>query len=134
LVDAPSLVEEERQREISGLPFSGWAAANPKGSIAFAQDSIEVARKLLWYCFESKLNVSAGSSGRPIVLLTHIPLHRSPNTSCGPFRERGTIRDGSGYGYENTLNSLASNMLLEGLRPSAVFRSVTSSTVKALVY
>lgn len=58
----------------------------------------------------------------PVVLLTHIPLARPDTASCGSLRERGTIRQGAGYGYENTLSARASQLLLEGLRPVAVFR------------
>lgn len=58
----------------------------------------------------------------PTVLLTHIPLARPDTSYCGPLRERGTIRQGAGYGYENTLSAQASQLLLESLRPAVVFR------------
>ena len=62
----------------------------------------------------------------PTVLLTHIPLDRPNTASCGPLRERGTIRQGTGYGYENTLSAQASRLLLDSLRPIVVFRYVGS--------
>ncbi|KAI0682059.1 Metallo-dependent phosphatase-like protein, partial [Cytidiella melzeri] len=105
LLDAPGLVEEERKRVVSGMSFPCWTAANPNGPIAFAQQSAEVVH----------------SERHPTVLLTHIPLFRPRDTSCGPLREHGTIREGSGYGYQNTLDYLVSNMHLEGIRPSVIF-------------
>ncbi|KAI0344736.1 hypothetical protein BDW22DRAFT_1326613 [Trametopsis cervina] len=105
LVDAPGLVEEERQRSIDSLPLPIWASTRPNGAIAFAHQSMEVAR----------------SQGQPTVLLTHIPLTRARGTSCGPLREQGTIRDGHGYGYENTLDYEVSRLLLDVLRPSIIF-------------
>ncbi|KAI0093183.1 Metallo-dependent phosphatase-like protein [Irpex rosettiformis] len=105
MLDAPGLVEEERQRKISGLSFANWAAVNPNGSIAYAQYAADMAR----------------SRNQPTVLLTHIPLFRPRGTSCGPLREHGTIRDGSGYGYENTLDPLTSEWILKGIRPSVIF-------------
>ena len=63
-----------------------------------------------------------GSRNQPTVLFTHIPLFRPRGTSCGPLREHGTIRDGSGYGYENTLDPLTSEWILKGIRPSIIFR------------
>ncbi|KAI0688027.1 Metallo-dependent phosphatase-like protein [Cytidiella melzeri] len=105
LLDAPGLVEEERKRVVSGMSFPRWTAANPNGPIAFAQQSAEVVH----------------SERHPTVLLTHIPLFRPRDMSCGPLREHGTIREGSGYGYQNTLDYLVSNMLLEGIRPSVIF-------------
>ena len=44
LLDAPGLVEEERQRKASGLSFTNWAAAHPHGSIAFAQYAADMSR------------------------------------------------------------------------------------------
>lgn len=58
----------------------------------------------------------------PTVLLTHIPLARPNTASCGPLREKGTIRAGAGYGYVNTLSVQASQFLLQSTRPSIIFR------------
>lgn len=125
LLDAPAFVEEDRQRYVSGLSYERWAASKPEGAIAFAQQSAEVARALLSlrtmgstpdYLFLT------GASKLPTVLLTHIPLYRRRTANCGPFREHGTIREGAGYGYENTLSIPGSDMLLEGIRPSIIFR------------
>ncbi|KIP11652.1 hypothetical protein PHLGIDRAFT_83335, partial [Phlebiopsis gigantea 11061_1 CR5-6] len=101
-VDAPGLVEEDAARAAAGLSFERWAAARPAGPIAFVQDAAAAAQ---------------GQADGPVVLLTHIPLARPDTASCGPLRERGTIRQGAGYGYENTLSARVSQFLLESLRP-----------------
>lgn len=60
----------------------------------------------------------------PVVLFTHIPLARPLDADCGPLRERGTIRQGHGLGYQNTLSNEASQFLLRSLGPSLIFRFV----------
>ena len=55
--------------------------------------------------------------------MSHIPLARE-NVVCGPFREKGTIRPGRGFGYENTLGKEATAFLLNQLKPSIIFRCV----------
>ncbi|KAK7005635.1 Metallo-dependent phosphatase [Favolaschia claudopus] len=57
----------------------------------------------------------------PIILFTHIPLSRPDGSSCGPNRERGTIRTGAGFGYQNTLGKSASAFLLQTLQPAIIF-------------
>ncbi|KAF7790395.1 hypothetical protein EIP86_001350 [Pleurotus ostreatoroseus] len=57
----------------------------------------------------------------PTVLLTHIPLARFNADACGPHREKGAIRAGTGYGYQNTLSAQASQFLLHSIRPSIIF-------------
>ncbi|KAJ7647171.1 Metallo-dependent phosphatase-like protein [Roridomyces roridus] len=57
----------------------------------------------------------------PVVLFTHIPLSRPDGANCGPLRERGTIRRGTGFGYQNTLEGPASAFLLQSLNPSIIF-------------
>ncbi|KAJ7217913.1 Metallo-dependent phosphatase-like protein [Mycena pura] len=57
----------------------------------------------------------------PVVLFTHIPLSRPEGSDCGPYRERGTIRKGAGFGYQNTLGKSASDFLLQNLQPSVIF-------------
>jgi hypothetical protein len=61
----------------------------------------------------------------PVILLSHIPLARD-NRECGSLREKGTIRPGVGFGYQNTLGTEVTNFLLESLKPAAVFRSVSN--------
>ena len=58
----------------------------------------------------------------PVILFSHIPLYRPDGKSCGPLRERGTIRPGIGQGYQNTLDKESSQRLLQVLKPIAIFR------------
>ena len=60
----------------------------------------------------------------PVILLSHIPLARSTSASCGPLRERGTIRRDVGHGYQSMLGKQTTHFLLETLQPSIVFRFV----------
>ncbi|CCM03321.1 uncharacterized protein FIBRA_05449 [Fibroporia radiculosa] len=102
LIDAPSLVEEEEERTYRGQTYELWAAHNPKGTVAFLR--------------------SLGSQQHSLstVLFTHIPLARPDDAPCGPLRERGTIRSGRGFGYQNTLAPQTSQFLLQTTRPSLV--------------
>ena len=58
----------------------------------------------------------------PVILFSHIPMYRHDGKSCGPLREKGTLRPGVGHGYQNTLEKHASKRLLEALKPIVVFR------------
>jgi hypothetical protein len=58
----------------------------------------------------------------PVILFSHIPLHRAESKTCGPLRERGTIHRGVGQGWQRTLGKHTSSFLLEGLRPLIIFR------------
>ena len=58
----------------------------------------------------------------PVILFSHIPLYRPDGESCGPLREKGTIRPGVGIGYQNTLGKEATKRLLETLRPKLILR------------
>ncbi|KAK9468179.1 Metallo-dependent phosphatase-like protein [Lipomyces arxii] len=58
----------------------------------------------------------------PLVLLTHIPLYRPPDSPCGPKREGNpSIPIAKGYQYQNVLNSDLSDEILHKLHPVAVF-------------
>ncbi|KAK1013995.1 hypothetical protein LTR91_000141 [Friedmanniomyces endolithicus] len=49
----------------------------------------------------------------PVILLTHVPLYREPDTDCGNFRERGrAIRVAAGYQYQNVVAQSLSNSLI----------------------
>jgi ethanolamine phosphate phosphodiesterase len=58
----------------------------------------------------------------PVILFSHIPMYRHDGKSCGPLREKGTLRPSAGHGYQNTLEKHASQRLLEALKPIAIFR------------
>ncbi|KAJ7780523.1 Metallo-dependent phosphatase-like protein [Mycena maculata] len=91
LLDAPSIVD------------AGHVQSVPGGPIEFVQA------------------ISNSEDPNPVVLFTHIPLSRPDGSSCGRNRERGTIRRGTGFGYQNTLGKSASDFLLDSLRPSVIF-------------
>ncbi|KAH9892823.1 Metallo-dependent phosphatase-like protein [Cubamyces lactineus] len=104
LIDAPGLVDEDRERAAMGMSYIQWSESHPGRTIAFVRSFAE--------------NPSEGA--RPI-LITHVPLFRPDGTSCGPLRERGTIRQGSGLGYQNLLSPQASQFLLQSIRPAVIF-------------
>ncbi|KAI8975799.1 Metallo-dependent phosphatase-like protein [Trametes punicea] len=106
LIDAPGLVDEDRKRFAAGLSFAQWSEDHPDRTIAFVRSFSESAKPY--------------DGARPI-LFTHVPLFRPEGTSCGPFRERGTLRQGSGLGYQNLLSEEASRFLLQSIQPSIIF-------------
>ncbi|KAJ7783320.1 Metallo-dependent phosphatase-like protein [Mycena metata] len=97
-LDAPGLVEEDFQRH---SVYDG--KSNPGGAIELVQ------------------SFAKSQDQNPVVLLTHIPLSRPDRANCGPNRERGTIRSGTGFGYQNTLGKSVSDFLLRSLQPSVIF-------------
>jgi hypothetical protein len=64
----------------------------------------------------------AGAGEEPVVLFTHIPLARPESAACGPRREKGRIRAGVGFGYQNTLGAELSDYLIAKTKPIAIFR------------
>ncbi|KAF2723257.1 hypothetical protein K431DRAFT_220096 [Polychaeton citri CBS 116435] len=49
----------------------------------------------------------------PVVLLSHVPLYREPNTNCGKMRERGNaISISAGYQYQNVLTRSLSETIV----------------------
>lgn len=58
----------------------------------------------------------------PRILLTHVPLFRDPQLSCGPHRETSRFDVlGHGYQYQNSLTSQISNHLMETVKPDLIF-------------
>ncbi|KAK6437001.1 hypothetical protein LTR95_006809 [Oleoguttula sp. CCFEE 5521] len=50
----------------------------------------------------------------PIILLSHVPLYRDPDTDCGTLRERGrAISIRGGYQYQNALTRLLSTKIAQ---------------------
>lgn len=101
LLDTPSLVNEDRNRAELGMSYDQWTAT-PGGTAQFVQ----------------YLRPDHHKNG--IVMFTHIPLHRPDGSSCGPLRESGTIRRGSGFGYQNTLSESATRFLLDHVQPMLI--------------
>ncbi|KAJ6499148.1 hypothetical protein C8R45DRAFT_105691 [Mycena sanguinolenta] len=99
-LDAPSLVDEDYQRSASGKSYEHWDSIRG-GSVEFVK--------------------SASTGGRRTVLLSHIPLYRPDSATCGPLREKGSIRKGVGHGYQNTLGKQTTTFLLKNLHPSIIF-------------
>ncbi|KAH7920776.1 Metallo-dependent phosphatase [Leucogyrophana mollusca] len=100
-IDAPALVEEDVIRAHKGYIYDNWPPIRG-GPIEFLKD------------------YSSQSHSSPVILLSHIPLARPLDASCGPLRERGTIRQGFGFGYQNTLMDDATRFILEATRPSLI--------------
>lgn len=101
-IDAPGLVDEDYRRHGMGKQYETWTPA--------AGGPIE---------FIASVAIKASSS--PIILFSHIPLSRPASTSCGPLREKGSIRASAGYGYQNMLGKETTRFVLHTLRPAAVF-------------
>jgi hypothetical protein len=121
LLDAPGLVDEDYQRAARGVDFDRWTPIH-EGPVEFVKTvaagngNIPQARVLVVNDFLTSIDE------HPVILFSHIPLARPDTASCGPLRERGTIRRGVGHGYQNTLGKQTTAFLLQTLRPSAIFR------------
>lgn len=96
-VDAPGFVDEDYQRLAVGKGYDSWEPI-PGGPIEYLT------------------SFAKEKTTHPIILFSHIPLYRPDGRSCGPLREKGTIRPGVGIGYQNTLGKEATKRLLETLR------------------
>ncbi|KAG5648554.1 hypothetical protein DXG03_003165 [Asterophora parasitica] len=100
-IDAPSLVEEDNERLNHAKTYRDWVPRRG-GTV------------------EHVKSIAKERSGHPHVLLSHIPLARD-TYHCGPLREKGTIRPGMGFGYQNTLGKEVTHFLLKELQPSVIF-------------
>ncbi|KAG9316319.1 hypothetical protein JVU11DRAFT_2350 [Chiua virens] len=105
LLNAPGIVEEDYRRHAHGLAYDQWTPI-PGGPIEFVR---------------SISDHKDGLVEVPKILLSHIPLSRPSSKSCGPLREKGSIRAGAGHGYQSMLGKQTTEFLLETLRPSVVF-------------
>ncbi|EMD37638.1 hypothetical protein CERSUDRAFT_94638 [Gelatoporia subvermispora B] len=108
LINAPGLVEEDAQRAQLGIDYVRYAKLHPFSTIAFIHS----------YATLAKQDTETVSDA---ILFTHIPLSRPPAADCGPLRERGTIKQGTGLGYQNTLTTAASIFVLQSVQPSIIF-------------
>jgi len=102
LLDSPGIVDEDYIRAGHGTSFEEW--------IPLRDGAIEFIKAL-----------AAEEKSGPVILFTHIPLHRAESKKCGPLRERGTIHRGVGHGWQKTLGKDTSSFLLESLRPVVIF-------------
>ncbi|KZV62594.1 Metallo-dependent phosphatase [Peniophora sp. CONT] len=105
-IDAPYLVEEDAAQRRAGVDgdISHW--------LPEALQELHATMKMA---------SRSGEQPDPVVLFSHIPLWRTTGTDCGPDRERGTLKEGRGFGYENTLSPTISRMLLDTFKPVAIF-------------
>jgi hypothetical protein len=106
LLNAPGLVEEDYRRHAHGRTYGHWTPL-PGCPIDFIMSISDQANEL---------------AAQPKILLSHIPLSRPSSKSCGPLREKGTIRKGAGHGYQTMLGKQMTDFLLNVWRPSVVFR------------
>ncbi|KAA1474312.1 hypothetical protein DENSPDRAFT_824137 [Dentipellis sp. KUC8613] len=102
LLDAPGIVDEDYLRAGRAVSFEEWLPVKG-GPVEFVR------------------TVAAESQEDPVVLLSHIPLHRAESRSCGPLRDKGTIRRGVGHGWQSTLGKQTSTFLLQTLKPAVIF-------------
>ncbi|KAF7983300.1 hypothetical protein HWV62_22969 [Athelia sp. TMB] len=121
-IDALGLVEEDRERERLGRRYGdrAWKPL-PGGTVEFLNKFSSRAYFSVSSVPENVKSRQTGDHREPIILMTHIPLARPYDASCGPLREKGTIREGAGHGYENTLSEEASRFLLSSLKPVSIF-------------
>ncbi|KAH7888418.1 Metallo-dependent phosphatase-like protein [Phlebopus sp. FC_14] len=101
-IDAPALAEEDILRGERGHTFDSWPAVQ--------HGPVEILKQ----------TASSQPQG-PVIVFTHIPLSRPADALCGPLREKGNIRQGFGFGYQNTLMEGATEFILESLKPSLIF-------------
>ncbi|KAI0028754.1 hypothetical protein K488DRAFT_57855, partial [Vararia minispora EC-137] len=111
ILDAPGLVDEDYVRAAQSISFDTWTPIR-HGAIEFVKQTSNALQK----------RHADGASSEPVILLTHIPLHRAETKKCGPMREKGSIRRGAGKaGWQATLGKDTSQFLLDHLQPKAVF-------------
>ncbi|KAI0356197.1 hypothetical protein OH77DRAFT_1495559 [Trametes cingulata] len=102
MLDAAGLVEEDYLRAAKYIDYDRWSPL-PHGPVEFVR------------------SLRDEPETHPTLLFTHIPLYRPDTASCGPLREKGTIRRGVGNGYQNTLGKKTTAFLLQTLQPKLVF-------------
>lgn len=65
---------------------------------------------------------SATRNSKPKLLVTHIPLYRETDASCGPLREsKNSIRIQRGHQYQNVLDPAISDEIWTKVKPSVIF-------------
>lgn len=62
------------------------------------------------------------TAAKPKILMTHVPLFRSPYQTCGSHRQSGSnIADRAGFQYQNLVTEELTNFILSKVDPIAVF-------------
>ncbi|KAI8641181.1 Metallo-dependent phosphatase-like protein [Parasitella parasitica] len=69
------------------------------------------------------LGANTSIAARPKILMTHVPLFRSPDQTCGPHRQSAsqTIANRAGYQYQNLVEEDLTRFILNKVDPVAVF-------------
>ncbi|EMC95441.1 hypothetical protein BAUCODRAFT_35422 [Baudoinia panamericana UAMH 10762] len=63
----------------------------------------------------------------PVILLTHVPLYRDPDTDCGPLREKGhAIAISAGYQYQNVITQPLTTKVVNAVSAAGVITHVFS--------
>lgn len=102
MLDAVSLVEEDYRRYAAEVQLGEWEGVRG-GVIEFVK------------------HLGRNKPPGPRILISHIPLARPEQSTCGPLRERGRILKGAGIGYQNLLGSETSRFLLANIDPAVVY-------------
>jgi hypothetical protein len=128
MVDAPALVEEDWRRESAG---EGRGDGLPIDLAYLRHMRVEHAAsehlKPLTYFLDFYDQSHLCNEDAPLILFTHIPLYRFPGSNCGPLREKGSIPAVRGDGYQTLLTPETSQLLLNELGPTLIFRYLLSS-------
>ena len=107
-----SAVQQE-YRKLSGLPSTG------KKSLLVPQ-AIDLKDAHVSEYYPNQLS-TIPSSQFPTIILSHVPLFRPADTTCGPQREgRPSISLTAGYQYQNVLTPLISQDIVKHLVPEEV--------------
>ena len=129
MVDAPSLVDWRRgqagESRIDGLP-------QDLNFVKHLSMQHRAGTRSSPFSHQSVLFIYILRPDAPLILFSHIPLYRSPDSSCGSLRERGSIPDVRGDGYQTQLSLETSQLLLKEFRPSLIFRYRFSFVCKNL--
>lgn len=122
MFDAPGYADENAKRHAQKKSVEEWVPM-PGRSLQFMKKFASAKFHFTPDKNKNKNLISPFEATHtdPVILFSHIPLYRQDGKSCGPLRERGTLRPGAGHGYQNTLAKHASQRLVQALKPIAIF-------------
>jgi hypothetical protein len=94
-------------------------STNPETKLSIQHDALAVMNEM---GRDTSSSVEKGKNGKR-VLLTHVPLYRPEQTSCGPLRvqSRPYIYQGYGYQYQNLMEEDVSRIILQHIQPDLIF-------------
>ncbi|ORX44088.1 hypothetical protein DM01DRAFT_1340498 [Hesseltinella vesiculosa] len=84
---------------------------------------LEALQVLAQWHPQSAASLTPDSAAQQTMLVSHVPLYRPDQTSCGPLRtqSRPSIYQRYGYQYQNLLEAPLTTKLLEFVQPDLVF-------------